>query len=81
MTPERMKNLGIKRAILDRFEDKMAVFKLDNGQELEWSKDELPRDFKVGDEVNLKLVTSASETKEREEIARKLLGEILEKTK
>jgi len=81
MTPERIKNLGIKKAILDRFEDKIAVFKLDNGQELEWSKDELPRDFKVGDEVNLKLVTSASETKEREEIARKLLSEILEKTK
>lgn len=81
MTPERIKNLGIKRAILDRFEDKMAVFKLDDGQELEWSKDELPRDFKVGDEVNFKLVTSASETKEREEIARKLLSEILEKTK
>lgn len=81
MTPERIKNLGIKRAILDRFEDKMAVFKLDDGQELEWSKDELPRDFKVGDEVNFKLVTSASETREREEIARKLLSEILEKTK
>jgi len=81
MALERIKNLGIKRAILDRFEDKMAVFKLDNGQELEWSKDELPRDFEVGDEVNFKLVTSVSETKEREEIARKLLSEILEKTK
>lgn len=81
MALKRMKNLGIKKAILDRFEGKMAVFKLDNGQELEWSKDELPRDFKVGDEVNLKLVTSVSETKEREEIARKLLSEILEKTK
>ena len=81
MALERIKNLGIKRAILDRFEDKMAVFKLDNGQELEWSKDELPRDFEVGDEVNFKLVTSVSETKEREEIARKLLSEILEETK
>ncbi|MFC1651832.1 DUF3006 family protein [Patescibacteria group bacterium] len=80
MTPDRIKNLGIKKAVLDRFENETAVFKFDDGQELRWKRDELPRDFRIGEGIILKLSTSTSENEEREEISRKLLSEILEKT-
>ena len=80
MTPEKIKNLGAKKVVLNRFEGKWAVFKFSDGQELKWEKENLPRAFKVGDEIVFKLATTASETKEREEIARKLLGEILKDT-
>lgn len=81
MTPEKIKNLGTKKAILDRFENETVVFRFDDGQELRWNRDELPRDFQIGEEIVLKLSTSTSENEERAEIARKLLSEILEKTK
>ncbi|GEM_PF-1400657 len=81
MTPDKIKNLGAKKVILDRFEGGSAVFKFEDGQELKWEKENLPRNFKVGDEIVFKLATFDSEIKEREEIARKLLEEILNKAK
>ncbi len=81
MNAERVKNLGVLKAVLDHFEGDKAVFLLSDGQRLEWNKNDLPHEFKKGDEVVFKIASLSSELKKREEIARKLLGEILNKAK
>jgi hypothetical protein len=63
-------------AVIDRFEGKFAVFKV-NGQELFWPIKNLPDDAKEGSVVRLYLSTSKTEEEEKEKIAKKILEEIL----
>ncbi len=63
--------------VLDRFEGKMAVVRLDDGQELLWPEKKLPKDIAEGDVVKLGIFCSHLETKEREKLAKSILSEVL----
>lgn len=65
------------RAVLDRWEDASAVLRLENGQELVVSKDELPKDIKEGAILFLLISESKSEEEAREKLAKSILNEIL----
>ena len=64
-------------ATLDRIENEVAVLKCDDGQDLNWPVDNLPAGLMEGDRVKLVLFTTASEKLEREELAKKILNELL----
>lgn len=65
------------RATIDRFEEKMAVLKLEDGQILNWPIKQLPDDLKEGSTIRLVISTEATQEKEREKIAKTLLNQIL----
>ncbi len=65
------------KGTIDRFEGKLAVIKLDEGQELHWPINNLPEGVKEGTAVRLILSTSESDEEERQEVAKALLNEIL----
>ncbi len=64
-------------ATVDRVEGKKAVLKLDDGQSLDWPMDKLPGDAREGSRVKLVLFSNKTEEEEREEMAKKVLNEIL----
>ncbi len=80
MRTDNLKNIGIREATLEDFNEELAIFKFSDGQELTWEKDKLPKGLKVGNKVSFKLITDTEETEERAEIARKLLENILNET-
>ncbi len=66
-----------KLATVDKIETEVAVLKFDDGQVLKWSIDNLPADIEEGSQVKLVLFSNKSEQAEREELAKKVLNEIL----
>ncbi len=62
---------------IDRFEGDLAVIKLNDGQTLNWPKKMLPKETKEGGVIHLSLITSETNTKEREKIAKSILNELL----
>lgn len=75
MTNHKDKNFIF--GVLDRFEDKMGVVLLDDGQKVLWPEDKLPKETKEGDVVKLKIFSSGLETEEREKMVKAILSEIL----
>lgn len=78
---EEIRNKYIISVTLDRFEASYAVIKTDDGQEILWPAQKLPADVKEGDVLKLRLGTSATETAEREKLAKQILEEILKRGK
>jgi hypothetical protein len=64
-------------ATVDRIEKEKAVFKLDDGQSLDWPVAKLPTDVAEGSRLKLILSSDKTEEKEREELAKTVLNEIL----
>ncbi len=64
-------------ATVDRFENNLVVLKCDDGQVLNWSADNLPATLTEGERVKLVLFTEGAEKQEREELAKKILNELL----
>ena len=64
-------------ATIDRIEKEKAILKLDDGQSLDWSVVNLPVDVAEGSRVKLILSSDKTEEKEREELAKTVLNEIL----
>lgn len=62
---------------IDRFEGKMAVITLIDGQQLLWPIKDLPEDGEAGAAVRLILSTAKSDEQEREKTAKAILNEIL----
>ena len=54
-----------------------AVLTLPDGQELKWPKAFLPENLKVGQELRLLVHDKETDEKERQEIARTLLNELI----
>ncbi len=69
------------KAVIDRFEGKQAVLRIDDGQELIWPIKNLPTEAKEGSAVRLILSTSQTDEEEREKMAKTILNEILKKPK
>lgn len=69
------------QTVLDRFEDKLAVLKTENGQEFLWPRDRLPEGSKEGSVVYLEALLSPEKEAEREKLAKKILNEILNSKK
>ncbi len=65
--------------ILDKIEEDKAIIKLNDGQEIIWSRRNLPQDIKEGEVIRIKLFTSDTERDEREKVVKKLLEEILKR--
>lgn len=63
--------------VIDRFEEKYAILKGAEGQEIVWPIKKLPDEIKKGEVIRLTLSTAKTETEEREKIAKALLNEIL----
>ena len=65
------------KAVIDRFENRKAVLKTDDGQELLWPIKNLPDDVQEGTVVRIVIKTNQTDQEEREKIAKTLLNEIL----
>lgn len=63
--------------LIDRFEDKMAVIIIKDGQRLLWPIKNLPEDCEKGTGVRIILSTSQTDQEEREKVAKTILNEIL----
>jgi len=68
------------KAVIDRFEGKQAILRIEDGQELIWPIKNLPEDAIEGSSVRLVLRTSRTDEEEREKLAKTLLNEILKKS-
>jgi len=66
-----------RSASLSRLEGKLAVFVLENGQEITVYKDELAGTAKEGAEFTLQLIPKAEADLEKDELARAILNQIL----
>ncbi len=65
------------RVTVDGIEgDKVLLF-FDDGQKINWPKDELPSGIIEGKQLKLVAYTDEMEEREREEISKKLLNDIL----
>jgi len=64
-------------ATIEKFQDKMAVLAIADGQKLSWPIKDLPDDCEIGQKIRLIFSTSQSDQVERQQIAKTLLNEIL----
>ncbi|MFH1456818.1 MAG: DUF3006 domain-containing protein [Patescibacteria group bacterium] len=65
-------------AVVQKFEDKLAVLILDDGQKINWPIKNLPDDVKQGSQLRIVIFSSASQQEERKNIAKELINEILQ---
>lgn len=63
--------------VIDRFEGKMAVIRLADGQQINWPREKLSNELKEGSAVRLFISSSLTEDQERSKMAKTLLNEIL----
>lgn len=78
---EQTKKIFEITATLDRFEEKKAVFKTDDGQTILWDIKNLPEDIGTGSVVRLTIGTSKTQEEEREKIAKQMLNQIIKNGK
>jgi len=75
--PEKLRTPYSLKATLDRFEEDWAIFSINDGKQIIWPKDKLPQGLEEGAVIKIKLYTSQDEEKERRELAKNILNEIL----
>jgi len=63
--------------IIDRFEDRFAVLRGEDGLEINWPKKQLPKGAVEGSAVVLKIMLEKEDMDERRKTAKELLSEIL----
>lgn len=63
--------------VIDRIEEKQAIIRLEDKQELYWPLSRLPKEVKEGTALRLVLTTSQTDEEEREKLAKTILKEIL----
>lgn len=66
------------RVVVDRFEGQVAVLTYSEG-EIHWPKDRLPNDVCEGDVLVLNAKRDADATKDRAELAKTMLNELLKR--
>ena len=62
---------------IDRFEGNKAVLKTENNNEIIWPKDKLPEQAREGMVLNFNIQNNAQAEKEKKELAKDILNEIL----
>ncbi|MFH2105033.1 MAG: hypothetical protein ABII72_02235 [Parcubacteria group bacterium] len=65
------------RATLTKLEDKEASLTLEGGQKIKWPKDKLPANLTVGESFYLVVSKEINTEKQKKELARTILEEIL----
>lgn len=65
------------KLIIDRFEGDKAVLKADDGDSIIWPKDKLPAGAKEGVILNFNVKSDSEAEKEKREIAKEMLNEIM----
>jgi len=65
------------KAVIDRFEGKLAVLVTDDKQKILWPIKNLPDDVHEGSTVRLVISTAKTDQEEREKVAKTMLNEIL----
>lgn len=65
------------QGVVDRFEEKFAVVKLNGGGEVLWPIKDLARDIAVGASLNIVMATGQAEQANQEALAKAMLNEIL----
>ena len=61
---------------VDRLENKQAVIRIDNGQEIIWPIDKLPEGTSEGSAIRIGICNANTETQERRKLAQAILDEI-----
>jgi hypothetical protein len=62
---------------IDRFEGKKAVLMTDDGHIVVWPKNKLPNDAREGMVLNLNILSDSEAEKDKKELAKDILNEIL----
>jgi hypothetical protein len=62
---------------IDRFEGEKAVLQTEDGQSIVWPKDKLPQDAREGMALNFNILSDAETEKDKRELAKEILNEIL----
>lgn len=65
-------------AVIEKFEDKLAVLVLEDNQKINWPIKDLPEDAKQGSKVRILISSSTSKEEERKKLAKELINEILQ---
>ncbi|MBI4359865.1 MAG: DUF3006 domain-containing protein [Candidatus Jacksonbacteria bacterium] len=73
--------MDYKKAIIDRFEERFAVLRLDDDQELRVNRDWLPFDAEEGEGVAIQFRREEDMKKNSQELASALLDEIFNKSR
>lgn len=68
------------KATIDRIEGQKAVLIFFDNQQFFWPKEKLPPDCHEGDVLSVSLLKEKDASLEKEELARKILKTLLEKT-
>ena len=66
------------KVTIDRLEGDKAVLKTNDGQELLWPKEQLPKDAKEGSVVELAIKSDKEGEQEKGELAKAVLNEVLQ---
>ena len=64
-------------AKVEKFEDKLAVLVLEDGQKINWLIKNLPDDIEQGSQIRIVISSSGSQEDERKKLAKELINEIL----
>ena len=67
-----------KSAVVEKFEDKLAVLVLEDGQKINWLIKNLPDDIEQGSQIRIVISSSGSQEDERKKLAKELINEILQ---
>lgn len=65
------------RGTIDRIEEKIAVIKFDNGEQINYPVDDLLFDIKEGDAIDVLITKNETNTIETENNAKNFLNDIL----
>lgn len=65
-------------AKVEKFEDKLAVLVLENGQKINWPIKNLPDDIKKDSQIRIVIFSGVSQEEERKKLAKELINEILQ---
>ena len=65
-------------AKVEKFEDKLAVLVLEDGQKINWLIKNLPDDIEQGSQIRIVISSSGCQEDERKKLAKELINEILQ---
>lgn len=63
---------------IDRFENDKAVLKTDDGDTIVWPKNKLPENAREGAVLNFNILTDAETEKDKRDLAKEILNEIMD---
>lgn len=65
------------KATIDRFENDKAVLRTEDGRSIAWPKDKLPNGAREGASLNFNILSDNETEKDKRELAKEILNEIL----